>query len=183
MRACASGPGGAGHTRAAVPRLRAVTGTSTGRLVDEAGAVVRPVLAFLRRRAAAVVVALGVLLTALAGFALAGAALHDAAIEADTGVAVAEVLEGSDFSRTLVRFTTEDGEAVVPERGVFHPRGLEPGDVVAVEYDVGEPQVVRVAGRSVLDGLDDVALGVLGVWLVLGPVALWLRRRTARVSA
>ena len=47
---------------------------------------------------------------------------------------------------------------------------------------MGEPQVVRVAGRSVVDGLDDVALGVLGVWLVLGPFALRLRRRTARVS-
>ena len=119
MRACASGPGGAGHTRAAVPRLPGVTGSSTGRLIIEAAAVVRPVLALLRRRAAAVVVAIGVLLTALAGLALAGAALHDAAIEADTGVAVAEVLEGSDFSRTLVRFGTADGAAVVPERGVF----------------------------------------------------------------
>lgn len=155
---------------------------STGRLIDEVGAVLRPVLALLRRRAAAVVVAFGVLITALAGFAVAGAALHDAAIGADTGVAVAEVLEGSDFSRTLVRFATEDGAAVVPERGVYYPGGLQPGDVVAVEYDAGDPEVVRVAGRSVVDGLGPVVLGVLGVWLVLGPVALWLRRRAARVS-
>lgn len=156
--------------------------SSTRRLTDDVGTAVRPVLAVLRRRAAAIVVGLGVLLTALGGFALAGAALHDAAIDADQAVAGAEVLEGSSFGRTLVRFTAADGETVVPARGVFYPRGLEAGDVVAVEYDASEPEIVRVAGRSVVGVVGTVLLGVLGVWVVLGPLALWLRRRRSTTT-
>jgi hypothetical protein len=151
--------------------------SSTGRLIDEVAAAVRPVLAAVRRRAAAIVVGLAVLLTGLGALALSGAASHDAAIEANLALADAEVLEGSGFSRTLVRFTTVGGETVVPERGVFYPRGLEPGDVIAVEYDATEPEIVRVAGRSVAVGVGPVALGVLGIWTVLGPLALWLRHR------
>lgn len=154
-------------------------GTGIGRLVEEIRSGLRPVGAFLHRRAVALVVGLGLLLSALAGVALAGAAMHDAAIDADTGVATAEVLDGSTFRRTLVSFVVEEGRTVVPERGVFHPRGLVPGDRIAVEYDRSQPQVARVAGRSAADGIGPVLLGVATVWAVLGPLAWWLRRRTA----
>jgi hypothetical protein len=70
-----------------------------------------------------------------------------------------------------------NGEAVVPERGVFYPRGLEVGESVAVQYDVTDPELVRVAGRSALDGVLPLLLGVVVVWALLGPLALWLRRR------
>ena len=91
---------------------------------------------------------LAVLITVLAGFAIAGAAVDDRAIAANPATAEAEVLEGSSFARTLVRFTVANGEVWVPERGVFYPRGLQPGDKVAVEYDVTDPELVRVAGRE-----------------------------------
>ena len=94
-----------------------------------------------------------------------------------------EVLDGSSFSRTLVRFTVAGGQAIVPERGVQYPRGLAAGDTVAVEYDLSDPDQVRVAGRSVVDGILPTVLGVAAVWAVLGPLAVWLRRRSSRRPA
>ena len=52
---------------------------------------------------------------------------------------------------------------MVPERGVQYPRGLEPGDTVAVEYDLSDPEQVRVAGRSAVDGIVPTLLGLAAV--------------------
>ncbi|MBW0117370.1 hypothetical protein I4J48_19205 [Pseudonocardia sp. KRD-169] len=120
------------------------------------------------------------LVTVLAGLALIGSAVDDAAIDRNRATAQADVLEGSTFFRTLVRFTVANGQSVVPENGVFHPRGLSAGERVAVEYDVTEPELVRVAGRSTVDGIVPTVLGVVGTWVVLGPLAFWLRRRRSR---
>jgi hypothetical protein len=154
-------------------------GRSDTRAVDELAALVRPAVREIARRLPEIVAAVAVLVTVLAAFAVVGAALDDRAIAANPAVAEAEVLRGSSFSRTLVRFTVANGEAVVPEHGVFYPRGLQEGERVAVEYDVTEPDLVRVAGRSALDGTVPLLLGVLGTWAVLGPLAVWLRRRRA----
>ena len=108
---------------------------------------------------------------------MAGAAVDDAAIDDNRAVAGAEVLDGSSFTRTLVRFTTANGQTVIPEHGVFYPGGLAPGDVIAVEYDVTDPELVRVAGRTVASSSGPLLLGVVVVWAVLGPLAVWLRRR------
>jgi hypothetical protein len=137
---------------------------------------VAPALRAVRRNAAGIVVGLAVVATALAALALTGAAVDDAVIDADRGVATAEVLDAS-FHRTLVRFPEADGQAVVPERGVQYPRGLSTGDTVVVEYARSDPEQVRVAGRSVADGIPSALLMVAGVWAVLGPLAVWLRRR------
>ena len=153
------------------------TGTTRTRAVDELASLVRPFGRFAASRVPEIVAGVAVLATVLAVLAVAGAALDDRAIVANRGVAQAEVLEGSTFARTLVRFTVARGETVVPEHGVFYPGGLKVGESVAVEYDVGDPELVRVAGRSALDGLLPLTLGVLVVWAVLGPLALWLRRR------
>ena len=155
--------------------------TSADSPLAELAATVAPALGAVRRHAPRIVVGIGMLVTALAALALVGAAVDDAAIDADRGVATAEVLEGSSFSRTLVRFTVAGGQAVVPERGVQYPRGLAAGDTVAVEYDLSDPEQVRVAGRSVADGIVPTSLGVAAVWAVLGPLAMWLRRRPERV--
>lgn len=147
------------------------------RALDEVAATLAPAARFVRRRLPELVLGLAVLVTVLAGLALIGSAVDDRAIDANPASAQAEVLEGSTFFRTLVRFTVANGQAVVPEHGVFHPRGLSAGDVVAVEYDVTDPELVRVAGRSTADGIGPMVLGVVGTWAVLGPLALWLRRR------
>jgi len=156
------------------------TGTQDTRAVDELASLVRPLGQAIARRAPEIVTGVAVLVTVLAVLALAGAAIDDRAIAANRGVAQAEVLEGSTFARTLVRFTVANGEAVVPEHGVLYPRGLRPGESVAVEYDLTHPELVRVAGRSALDGALPLMLGVAVVWAVLVPLAMWLRRRRAR---
>ncbi|HXV91653.1 MAG TPA: DUF3592 domain-containing protein [Pseudonocardia sp.] len=156
--------------------------TSTARAFAELTAVVVPVLRSLRHRLPEIVAGIAVLLTLLGVLALVGAAVNDAAIEDNSAVATAEVLEGSTFSRTLVRFTVANGQTVVPERGVYYPRGLEPGQEVAVEYDVTDPERVRVAGRSAADGVAPILGGVAVVWVLLGPIALWLHARRRRAT-
>jgi Protein of unknown function (DUF3592) len=135
------------------------------------------VLAPVARRAPEIVVGLGLVLSVLAVLVLAGAARNDAAITADRGVAVAEVLDGSDSQHTFIRYTASDGAVLSPDTGVLYPRGLEPGNYVLVEYDRSKPELVRVAGRNWTEGLLPVALGVAGLWVVLGPLAWFLARR------
>lgn len=164
------------------PTMNAVSTGNTDpasgtRAVDELASLLRPVRRTLARRAAEIVLGLAVLITVLAGFAVAGAAVDDRAIAANPATAQAEVLEGSNFVRTLVRFTVANGEVWVPERGVFYPRGLQPGDMVAVEYDVTDPDLVRVAGRGAFGSTGPLLLAVLVGWVLLGPLALWIHRR------
>jgi hypothetical protein len=156
--------------------------TSTDSPLTELVETLAPALRAIRRRASEIVVSVALLVTALAALALTGAALDDAEITTDRGVATAEVLDAS-FSRTLIQFPLANGQAVVPERGVQYPRGLATGDAVAVEYAVSDPEQVRVAGRSVVDGIVPMVLGVAAVWAVLGPVAVWLRKRVVRIDA
>lgn len=156
----------------------AAVGTGPGAL-DEVAATVRPAAQAVRRRLPEIVLGFAILVTVLAGLALVGSAVDDRAIDANRATAEAEVLEGSHFFRTLVRFTVANGQAVVPERGVAHPRGLDAGDLVAVEYDVTDPELVRVAGRGTVDGILPMLAGVTVVWVLLGPLFVWLRRRRA----
>lgn len=160
-----------------------MTGSGGTRAIDELTELVRPAVRTVGGRLPEIVTSLAVLVTVLAGLSLVGAAIDDRAISANPAVAEAEVLEGSTGARTLVRFTVANGEAVVPEFGVFYPRGLQVGDAVAVEYDVTDPDLVRVAGRGALDGVLPLLLLVTGVWVVLGPLALWLQRRRAAARA
>jgi hypothetical protein len=155
------------------------TGTERTRAVDELASLLRPVGRVVVGRLPEIVAGIAVLVTVLAVLALAGAAIDDRAITSNPAVAEAEVLEGSTFARTLVRFTVANGEAVVPEGGVFYPRGLQVGESVAVEYDVTKPDLVRVAGRSALDGVLPLLAGAAVVWAALLPLSLWLRRRRA----
>jgi hypothetical protein len=150
------------------------------RAVDELAAAIRPAVVQVRRRAPELVLGLAALVTVLAGLALIGSAVDDAAIDRNRATAEAEVLEGSTFLRTLVRFTVANGQAVVPERGVFHPRGLSAGEIVAVEYDVTDPELVRVAGRGTAAGSWPLIAAVAVTWVALGPLAAWLHRRRAR---
>lgn len=158
------------------------TGATVTKVADEFADLVRPVRRLLRTRSAELVAGLAVLLTALAVFTVAGAAVDDRTITANRAIAQAEVLEGSTFTRTLVRFTTATGETVVPEDGVAYPRGLEIGQSVPVEYDSSDPDRVRVAGRSALDQSGPLAIGVLVTWVLLGPTAYWLRRRRSAAA-
>jgi hypothetical protein len=151
------------------------------KVADEFGELLRPVATFLRRRSAEVVAFFAVLVTALAIFAVAGGVVDDRAIDKNKAVAEATVLDGSSFSRTLVQFTAANGDTIVPPDGISYPRGLQVGQSVPVEYDVTHPESVRVAGRGAVGQSGPLVLLVLGTWIVLGPIAYWLRRRRARV--
>jgi hypothetical protein len=166
---------GGGDTPAAPADERVAT-----RAVDELADLLRPAGRVTRRYLPEVVGGIALLITLMAVLALVGGSLDDRMIDANPGVAQAEVLDGSSWDRTLVRFTVANGEAVVPELGVYYPDGLQVGQTVAVEYDVTDPDHVRVAGRTAWSGLPRLALIAAGVWVVLGPVALWLRRRRAQ---
>lgn len=145
-------------------------------VLDEALAVLRPAA----RRAPEIVVGVGVVITVLLALVLVGAARNDAHIDAATGRAVGEVLEGGSRPHVFVRFTTDEGAVLTPEKGVFYPLGLEPGQLVRVEYDRTDPELVRVAGRTWAEGLVPVTLGLLGLWTVLGSAAWALARRRHR---
>ncbi len=153
---------------------RVKTGPSA---VDDLRATVAPTAAALRRRVPEIVAGFAVLCAVLVGLALIGSAIDDAAIDSDLAVADAEVLDRSTFFRTLVSFTLPDGQAVVPERGVLHPRGLAAGDRISVEYAAEQPELVRVAGRGTLSGSWPLLVGLAVVWAVCAPLAAWLHRR------
>lgn len=115
-------------------------------------------------------------LTGLIGLALAGAARDDAAIDARTGRGTAEVLAVST-TRTVVQFTGPDGEVYSPEEGLSYPTGLQSGQLVRVEYDLADPERVRVAGRTWVAGILPASVAVVLLWAVALPVGWSLRQR------
>lgn len=153
------------------------TGNTRTRAVDELADLVRPAIRAVSRSAPRIVQGVALVLTFMALFALIGAGLDDRTISANQAVAQAQVLDGSTFFRTLVQFTAADGQAHTPELGVFYPRGLEPGTTVAVEYDVTNPDLVRVAGRTFLSGVLPLGVGIVVAWAIAVPYSMWLRRR------
>nr|WP_228046559.1 DUF3592 domain-containing protein [Saccharopolyspora sp. HNM0983] len=123
------------------------------------------------------VLVLGALLSVLGVSIVLACAINDRTIEEARGNAVAEVVDTS-LTRTVVRFSTDDGRIFIPPAGVLYPEGLQTGQQVRVEYDQRNPDLVRVAERTAAVSLLPVATSLLGVWVVLGPVYWVLRRRS-----
>jgi hypothetical protein len=153
---------------------------TTGRLLDEAAGLLVPVVMPVVRRLPALILVVSALCTVMALLALVGAARDDAEIDKHSAVATAQVLPGSGFNRTLITFNTPDGASVTPEHGVFYPRGLQPGQIVRVEYDVKHTDRVRVLGRDHSVGYLPTALMLVGLWAVALPVAFHLRGKQLR---
>ena len=145
------------------------------RVVDEVRDIVCPAARAISRARAQILLGFAVVITLLCGFALAGAAV-DAKITANQAVAEAEVLEGSTFFRTLVRFPLPNGDVAIPELGVAYPRGLTPGTSVLVQYDVTDAVHVRVAGRSALTASAPLLAVIVATWLLALPLARRMRR-------
>jgi hypothetical protein len=146
------------------------------RVVDEVRDIVCPAARAISRARAQILLGFAVVITLLCGFALAGAAVDDAKITANQAVAEAEVLEGSTFFRTLVRFPLPNGDVAIPELGVAYPRGLTPGTSVLVQYDVTDAVHVRVAGRSALTASAPLLAVIVATWLLALPLARRMRR-------
>lgn len=118
-------------------------------------------------------------LSVLITMALAGAAVDDAGIDARAGRATAQVFAVTP-RRTLVQFAVPDGRVYRPEEGVAYPSGLRVGQLVRVEYDTADPDQVRVAGSSWVQGLTPAAITLAALWLVMGPASWWIRHRHHR---
>lgn len=119
------------------------------------------------------------LLTLLVLVLLLAAYRNDAAIDSNLGTANAEVLSVG-WDRTIVRFETPDGAVHISQDGVLYPDGLTEGQLVHVEYDVTDPNLVRVAGRSFTLAFLPVGTTIAITWLVAAPLLWWLRRRAVR---
>ncbi|MGM1065169.1 DUF3592 domain-containing protein [Saccharothrix sp. Mg75] len=119
---------------------------------------------------------LGAVVTLIGVILLAACWRDDLMIEGRLGKATAEVVSVS-FQRTVVRFATPDGAVHSPSQGLLYPDGLEPGQLVRIEYDTADPEVARVAGRTAVLALLPIGTFLLAVWAVLLPLVWWLRRR------
>ncbi|MFI9007119.1 DUF3592 domain-containing protein [Actinosynnema sp. NPDC053489] len=124
-------------------------------------------------------VVIGAVVTLIGVILLAACFRDDSMIEGRLGKATAEVVSVS-FQRTVVRFATPDGAVHSPSQGLLYPEGLEPGQLVRVEYDTADPEVARVAGRTAVLALLPIGTFLLAVWAVLAPAAWWLARKGRR---
>ena len=120
-------------------------------------------------------VLLGAVATLIGVILLAACWRDDLMIEKRLGKATAEVVSVS-FQRTVVRFATPDGAVHSPSQGLLYPEGLEPGQLVRIEYDTADPEGARVAGRTAVLALLPIGTFLLAVWAVLLPLIWWLRR-------
>ena len=75
-----------------------------------------------------------------------GAWLNDRAIASDPGRALATVTHVGGL-RTTVDFQDVEGKFHSPPAGLLYPTGLGTGQMVWVEYQVSNPDLVKVAGR------------------------------------
>ncbi|WP_344685923.1 DUF3592 domain-containing protein [Saccharopolyspora taberi] len=129
-----------------------------------------------RALAARGVLALALLLSGLCVSIVIGCFINDRTIAESRGQAVAEVLDAS-LTRTVVRFSDAEGRVYIPPAGVLYPSGLQQGQLVRVEYDSRNPDLVRVMGRTAVLSLLPVGGTLAGIWVVLLPTYLLLRRR------
>ncbi|MGE2832767.1 DUF3592 domain-containing protein [Mycobacterium sp. SMC-4] len=96
-----------------------------------------------------------------------GAWRNDRQIERNMGVAEANVLDAGP-RRSTIEFVTPDRVTYRPELGVLYPSELENGMRIYVEYDVNDPDLVRVRDRDAsLAIIPAGSIAVVG-WIVAG---------------
>ncbi len=96
-----------------------------------------------------------------------GAWRNDRQIERHMGVAEASVLDAGP-RRSTIEFVTPDRVTYRPELGVLYPSELDTGMRIYVEYDVNNPDLVRVQDRNAaLAIIPAGSIAVVG-WLVAG---------------
>jgi hypothetical protein len=139
---------------------------------------------FRRMRIAVVIVAC--LVTLQSVLLVLGAWRNDRQIEGNMGVAAAEVLSAGP-RRSTIEFVTPDRVTYRPELGVLYPSELDTGMRIYVEYDKGNPDLVRVQDRNAaLAIIPAGSIAVVG-WLVAGAALTGLtffeRRLTRQAEA
>lgn len=116
------------------------------------------------RRVRVGVVIVACLVTLQSVLLVLGAWRNDRQIEADMGVAAAEVLDAGP-RRSTIEFVTPDRITYRPELGVLYPSELDTGMRIYVEYDRSNPDLVRVQDRNAsLAIIPAASIAVVG-WL------------------
>ena len=113
---------------------------------------------------------------------IAGAWRNDRQIERHMGVAEAEVLSAGP-RRSTIEFVTPDRVTYRPELGVLYPSELATGMRIYVEYDKGNPNLVRVQDRNAtLAIIPAGSIAVVG-WLAGGLMLAGLVRLEYRLPS
>ena len=131
------------------------------------------------RRVRIGVVIVACLVTLQSVLLILGAWRNDRQIEADMGVAAAEVLDAGP-RRSTIEFVTPDRVTYRPELGVLYPSELDTGMRIYVEYDRSNPDLVRVQDRNaslaIIPAASIAVLGWLAAAAILGGLAVLQRR-------
>jgi len=132
-----------------------------------------------RRIGTSLVIVLASVVTVMMLVLAVGMWRNDRSIDSDRVTATATVLKVTSL-RTGIEFIDSAGISQRPTNGVLYPGGLRVGQQFLVEYSAADPGLVRVAGRTWLNGVVMPGFVVLGTWVVAVPLVIWLRRRSRR---
>lgn len=122
------------------------------------------------------------LITVLCVCLFFAAVRNDSSISDQMGVVTAQV-DSVAFDRTIIHYQTPDGIVHSPATGVLYPEGLSAGELIRIEYDMGDTELTRVAGRNASLTLLPLGSTIGFTWLVAGPLLWWIRRQNLRVKA
>ena len=133
------------------------------------------------RRVRIGIVVVACLVTLQSVLLVLGAWRNDRQIERHMGVAEANVLDAGP-RRSTIEFVTPDRVTYRPELGVLYPSELENGMRIYVEYDVNNPDLVRVQDRNAsLAIIPAGSIAVVG-WLIAGAALFAVTVVERRVS-
>ncbi len=128
----------------------------------------------MRRIAARIVLLAGLAVIVMCMALFVGMRVNDHRIDAHLGTATATVLTLSPL-HTGIEFVDAAGATVRPPGGVLYPGLLQVGQQLVVEYDLTEPTLVRVAGRTAAVGNLLLGLTFAATVLLTGALVWWLR--------
>lgn len=131
------------------------------------------------RRIKQVVIGLAAIVILVCGGMIVTSAIDDYAISRDKGEATAEVVSVQTL-RTTVRFRDAEGNFRQPEEGLKYPSGLVEGQNVRVEYQVSDPENVKVQGRgwtlAFLPALSSMTVGLAVCAVLMLLIRRWEKK-------
>lgn len=123
------------------------------------------------RRVQKTLLVIGLILTVMVASIVVAAYRNDAKIDADKGTVMADVVS-ADALHAVAYFQTPDGQIYSPRLGLLYPTQLGTGQRISVEYDMGNPDLARPAGRTAALSIIPAASVIVLVWLAV--IALML---------
>ncbi|WLP92093.1 DUF3592 domain-containing protein [Gordonia sp. NB41Y] len=142
------------------------------------------------RRVQKTLLVIGLIVTVLSACIVVAAYRNDAAIDANKGTVMADIVS-ADRLHAVAYFQTPDGQIVSPRLGLLYPTELGTGQRISVEYDTTNPDLARPAGRDwTLSIIPAASVAVIG-WIVVVALMLliaegnrrWVRWSQRRAAA